>query len=344
MPGQVQERLQTPPHSIVRYLFGSWAEQALKTAVELDIFTALSAQPETADSVAGRLNANPRGIAVLLEALNAMELLEKKGAAYQLTEASRLYLLPQSELFMGPYLRVNEELKQLWAGLADSIRQGRPQECVNLQEKAEVFFPHLAAAIFPMNFATAQALAEKLQVESLPAGARILDLAAGAAVWSIPIAQRNGGLRVDALDFPATLATTKHFVEKYHLADRYEYLPGSWQQVALPENAYDIILLGHILHSEGRAESDRMLAGLQKSLKPSGRLVIAEFLTAPDRTGPLPALLFGLNMYLATEHGCVFSETELASMLEKHGYIQPERIPLPFLEQDSPIMIARKPG
>jgi SAM-dependent methyltransferase len=338
----VQTRLQVPPHAIVRYLFGPWAMQALKTALELKLFTALADGPQTADAVARRLNADSRGTEVLLDALSAMELLEKQADTYRLTEAARLYLLPQSELYLGPYIDMQAELGKLWENLAAAVKSGTSPACVNQQEKGEMFFPQLAAAIFPLNFTTAQSVAEKLRVEALPKDARILDLAAGAAVWSIPMAQRHGGLQVDALDFPATLATTRTFVEQYGLADRYHYLTGRWQDVELPENAYDLILLGHILHSEGRTESERLIENMKKALKPGGRLVIAEFLTSADRTAPMFALLFGLNMLLATERGCVFSEAELTGLLARQGYVEPERLDLPFYEQGSPILTAKK--
>jgi len=343
MPSQVQERLQAPPHMITRYLFGPWAIQALKSAIELEIFSALSEKPQTGETLATERNADPRGITILLEALAAMELLEKKGNTFQLTDVTRLYLLPSSELYMGPYIQIHDNLAEIWGQLTHSIKNGKSQACVNQQEGAEAFFPHLAAVIFPMSFTTAQSLAEKMQIESLPVGARVLDLAAGSAVWSIPMAQRNANLQVDALDFPATLATTRHFVEKYALSNQFHYLEGDWQAVDLPDNAYDIVLLGHILHSEGTEKSTRMFAKLLKALKPGGRLVIAEFLTNPERNAPLPALLFGLNMYLATEAGCVFSDAELTQMLEAQGYEQVEKVSLPFYEQGSPVMIAKKP-
>lgn len=339
-----QARLQTPPHAIIRYLFGPWAMQTLKTALDLNVFAALEDAPQTTERVAHRLKANLRGTEALLEALSAMELLKKNADAYQLTEAARLYLLPSGDLYLGPYIGMQTELGKLWENLTDAVKDGTSQACVNRQDKGEIFFPQLAAAIFPLNFTTAQSVAEKLQVNALPKNARVLDLAAGAAVWSIPMAQRHGGLRVDALDFPATLATTKAFVEKYDLADRYHYLAGRWQDVALTEETYDIILLGHILHSEGRMESERLLEKMKAALKPGGRLVIAEFLTNVDRTAPMFALLFGLNMLLATEQGCVFSELELADMLDRQGYVELERLDLPFYEQaGSPILLAKRP-
>jgi ubiquinone/menaquinone biosynthesis C-methylase UbiE len=272
-----------------------------------------------------------------------MELLEKQADTYQLTEAARLYLLPQSDLYLGPYIDMQTELGKLWENLADAVKSGTSPACVNQQEKGEMFFPQLAAAIFPLNFTTAQSVAEKLRVDALPKDARILDLAAGAAVWSIPMAQQHAGLQVDALDFPATLATTRTFVEKHGLTNRYHYLAGRWQDVDLPESAYDLILLGHILHSEGRVESERMLEKIKKALKPGGRLVVAEFFANANRTAPMFVLLFGLNMLLATEQGCVFSEAELTDMLNRQGYVEPERLDLPFYEQGSPILVAKKP-
>lgn len=347
MPGQVQEKIQMPPHAISQFMFGPWALQALQTAVELDLFSTMANGPADTKTVAERSQSDLRGIMFLLDALTGMQVLEKSGmgesAQHVLTDAARVYLLPSSDLYMGDYALMHAgEVGKMWQNLTQVIRTGKSMTALNQQGCAEDFFPKLAAWIFPLNFVNAQLLAEALKVENLPAGAKVLDLAAGAAVWSIPMAKRNPGLSVDALDFPATLETTRRYVEKYEVEKQFAYLPGSWQQVDLPANQYDMVLLGHIMHSEGKEESERMFAKILPALKPGGRLVIAEFLTNNEKNGPMFSLLFGINMYLVTETGTVFSEQEVFDMLTRQGYINPQRVPLPFFGPESPIIMAEK--
>jgi ubiquinone/menaquinone biosynthesis C-methylase UbiE len=338
-----QTRIQPPPVEISRFLYGTWAEQVIKSAVELNLFDALKSGPKSAEDIATVVGADLRGIGLLLKALVGMNLLQKNAGGFELTEIAALYMLPDSDLYFGDYLLGRDQLAMVWEGLTDAVKTGKSQTAINRQEAAEEFFPWLAAAIFPMSYTTAQAAAELLQVEALPATARVLDVAAGSGVWSIPMAQRNPGLQVDAVDFPATLNVTRKFTDRYQLSERYRYLEGSWQNVDFGEAQYDLVLLGHILHSEGWQESEKLLAKAFRALKPGGRIMIAEFLINDNSAGQIFPQLFGINMYLVTENGCVFSDKELKDLLTTAGFKNAERLAVPYYGEESPLMVATRP-
>ncbi len=99
-------------------------------------------------------------------------------------------------------------------------------------------------------------------------------------------------------------------------------------------------ILGHILHSEGAARSKELIAYCYEALQPGGALVIAEFMTNRDHTAPLFSLMFGLNMYLATTDGCVFSLEELKQICSQAGFS--ETIRHSGIGYDSPVLLAFK--
>lgn len=338
----VQNKPAVPPLKIVAILFAPWAMQALKTSLELDVYSAIARGKTTAPEIARELKTDKRGTAMLLDALVGLEVLEKDGDKYALTEHASLYLLPSSPLFFGDFVCGREEMHKAWQQLTEAIKSGKPVNQVNQDAQAEDFFPKLAASIFPMNYTTAEMVARELQVEKLPAGSRVLDVAAGSAVWSIPIARLNKGLKVDVLDFPAVLEMTKTFTAKYEVADQYKELSGNWRDVKIERAAYDIVILGHILHSEGRDMSLKLIAECYEALKPGGKLVVAEFMSNDERTAPPQPLLFAINMFLATDDGCVFSDAELKKALLAQGFRSAERLDLPGWEKQSPIMLATK--
>src|SRR5262249_25376073 len=148
---------------------------------------------------------------------------------------------------------------------------------------------------------------------------QVLDLAAGTGVWSLPMAQCNKNVKVDALDFAPILAVTKEYATKFGVADRYNYLSGGWQDVKLQAGHYDFIILGHILHSEGKELSQRMLKYCADALKPGGKLIVAEFFSNNEQTGPVFSSLFALNMMIVTTDGCVFTVSELQDMIKQAG-------------------------
>ncbi|HEY9678288.1 MAG TPA: class I SAM-dependent methyltransferase [Drouetiella sp.] len=315
----VQRKVPAPPDQIMMVQSAPRAYQILKAAMELNVFEAMEHAAKTAEDIAKELNIDARGTECLLNALVGLNFIQRKENKYDLLEISRVYLLQSSDLFMGLYLKHAEQLDKGWSQLGSAVRSGKPIKEVNTQQTAEEFFPALAEGIFPMSYATAQVVARDL-ADVNHGSARILDVAAGSGVWSIPFAEANQSATVDALDFPSVLEVTKKITAKRGLKNQYNFLSGDWRSIEWKDEMYDIIVLGHILHSEGKAESIKLLKQCFKSLKPDGVVVVAEFLCNEKRTGPSAALIFELNMFLHTTDGCVFSVDELKKLMHDCGF------------------------
>jgi ubiquinone/menaquinone biosynthesis C-methylase UbiE len=331
-----------PPFKISALMQSDWANRALKAAVELDVFSALKGQDLTAAALAKKLSLNERATGLLLDAMVSLEFLQKSQNTYKLSDLAAIYLCKDSDLYMGKHIASKQLMDECWAGLTEVVRTGEPRARINDKAQGEAFFKDLTEAIFPLNYATAQMLADELKVSGMSGEPRVLDLAAGSAVWSLPMAQANKSLKVDALDFPGVLDVTGKFAEKFGVADRYEYLSGNWRDVKLADEAYDVILLGHILHSEGKELSEQLLKYCAAALKKGGTLVVAEFMENEERSGPMFATLFAINMMVSTAKGCVFTVEELKKMLEQAGLRDPKRLSLPFWEAQSPLIMAQK--
>lgn len=341
----VKHKQAPPPVKVTEILHAAWAIEILRTALKLKVFRVLADRPKTARQVAQDISADERGVVAVLDALVALNFLTKTRAEageYSIAqnehgEAARHYLDPDSHLFLGQMFEQNQELMQAWHNLDQVVKSGKPSLEVNLDAKAEQFFPALAEAIFPLSFAAAQAVASKLGVDKPGKEWRILDVASGSAVWSIPFAEANTSVKVDALDFPDVLKVTKAFTARYGVGDRYGYIEGNWKDAKVKEDQYDVILLGHILHSEGFEKSKSLIEHCFKWLKKGGKLVVGEFIANDQRSGPPFAMMFAVNMYVATTEGCVFSESELKKLLADAGFKNAER-----MGQESPVMIAEK--
>lgn len=330
-----------PPIKIMQLMHSRWAVQALRSAVELDVFSKLSTMPKSAAKLAAELSLDVNGMEHLLNALSGLGFLNKKDGKYELSDESRMYLSKSSDLYMGWYV-TDQRVQEAWSMLNQALKTGKPVNSVNQAEKAEEFFPKLAESIFPMNYGTAHIVAAELKIDQLPSGSRVLDVAAGSGVWSLPMAERNKGIKVDALDFPSVLEVTKRFAAKHGVAERFSYISGNWSDCELEPEAYEIVCLGHILHSEGRQRSIALLKEVHRCLKLGGKVVIAEMISDNERVAAAFPLLFALNMFLLTDEGCVFSEGELHDLLLDLGFKSIERLELPYWGSDSPLMIATK--
>jgi len=190
-----------------------------------------------------------------------------------------------------------------------------------------------------MTYNGAQGLVASFPQTKLKKIERVLDVAAGSAAWSLPFAQAVPHARVTAVDYPEVTADARGFAQQFGVADRYEYLEGDLRQIDFGQNRYDIVILGHIIHTEGEKWGKTLIAKSYKALKPGGTLIIAEMIPNDARTGPILPLLFGLNMILHTTEGDVFTMAEYKQWLKQAGFTS---VKLVESQGPSPLILATR--
>jgi ubiquinone/menaquinone biosynthesis C-methylase UbiE len=316
------------PAAIMEDLTGAWRSRALVAGVELDVFDHIAKGKRTAKEVAEAAGASPRGVASLLDALTAIGYLRKSGSRYSLQPASAAFLVPGKKPYVGAMAHALSLTWDAWKNLTDSVRSGRPAEAVNVAEKGKEFFPKLVASIFPGNFAASTAAVSRLPQRERRKIHKILDVAAGSGAWSLAFAQAIPQARVTTVDFPEMTPITRGFAEKFGVAARYEYLEGDLRHVDFGRDTFDLVILGHIVHSEGETHGKELLRKSYAALKPGGKLLIAEYVPNDARSGPAMPLLFGLNMLLQTEEGNVFTLREYRAWLKATGFRKVTTIPV----------------
>lgn len=299
----------------------------LRTGIQLGIFGALHRGHATVASISRACHASPRGVRRLLEALVPMELLKMESAdRFRLARGVERYLVPGEPEYIGDILARSGNMMEAWAFMTKSVSSGRPWNRVDQATKAQQFYPELAAALFGATLETAGKTAGALGVGRKIRDLRILDVAAGSGVWSIVAASRDRSARVTAVDFPAVLKVTRRFVRKHRLTGRFRYLPGDIRKVDFGREAYDLVFLGQICHSEGPVWTRRLLRKASRCLVRGGHLVIAEFLPNDVRSGPLFPLIFSLHMFLMTQEGDTFSQADFREWLRAAGFSSPRRL------------------
>jgi SAM-dependent methyltransferase len=184
------------------------------------------------------------------------------------------------------------------------------------------------------------ALGEALGVPGARQPVSVLDLAAGSGVWGIALAQQSPQVRVTAVDWPKVLEVTRRVAARHGVADRCRFVGGDLRDADFG-TGHQIATLGHILHSEGEARSKALLKKTFAALAPGGTAVVAEWLTAEDRSGPPPALVFAVNMLVNTEQGDTFSLGLIRGWLEEAGFAGVRTLEGPG---PSPLILATRPA
>src|SRR5262249_19504708 len=101
----------------------------------------------------------------------------------------------------------------------------------------------------------------------------------------------------------------------------------------------DLIILGHIIHSEGEKWGKKLVKKSYNALRPGGMLLIAEMVPEDDRSHRWIPSIFGLNMLMMTNEGAVFTMSEYRQWLKDIGFkkIRVIEVPAP-----SPLILATK--
>jgi ubiquinone/menaquinone biosynthesis C-methylase UbiE len=336
----IQANTQLNPGRILDIASGYEPALILESAVRLGVFGVLDDHPQLLAEIAPQIGASERGARALLNGLVAIDLLQKYGERYALTDESAAYLVPGKPEYQGYMCKhVSRMLLPRWMQLTEVVRRGKPIAGVNEQSDGGAFFGEFVEDIFPMSYDAARDLAEELVAPDSNAAIRVLDLAAGSGVWGIALAEASQRVAVTAVDWPAVLPVTRRIAEQHGVLSQFAFVDGDVLGADFG-SGYNIATLGHILHSEGETRSRELLKKTFDALLPGGTIAIAEFIADDDRTGPPNALIFAVTMLVNTEAGDTFTFSEMASWLAECGFVDVRELRVPG---PAALVLATKP-
>ena len=304
--------------------------EALKAAIELEVFTAIGEGKTTAAEIAGRCGAAERGIRILCDFLTIMGFLTKAETTYSLTADSAMFLDKKSPAYMGGATEFMLS-PMLTAGYKDftaAVRKGG----VAASEEGTIAPDHPIWVDFARAMASLMALPAELMARLVDPEAKqklkILDIAAGHGFFGIAFARHNPNVEVVAVDWANVLEVAKENATKAGVADRYSTIPGSAFDVAYGDG-YDLVLLTNFLHHFDPPTCEKLLGKVHAALKPGGRAVTLEFIPNEDRISPPESASFAVMMLGSTPAGDAYTFPELEKMMTAAGFGKSEFHQLP---------------
>ena len=312
----------------------------ISTAVELSLFTHIANGCTIVERVAESAGCDERATRMLLDAVVSLDLLKKDAdGSYALTLEAEAYLVEGSPFYLGGMMGRVEDVIKSWANLTECVKTGKPVLAVEGREHGAEFFKQVVISLMPVHHPGALAAADALGIGSTWMGVRALDVGAGSGIWGIAVAQRDPTAHVTAFDWEPVLEVTKECVEQFGVAAQFDFRPGDMREDDFAPEQFDLVLLGHVCHSEGEEHSRALLAKAFVCLKPGGKLVIAEYVPDDNRAGPIMPLIFAVNMLVFTAAGDTFTFAEYAKWLKETGFTAVESIEAPA---PSPLIVATR--
>jgi SAM-dependent methyltransferase len=312
-----------------------WKTCVLHTSVKLEVFTLIGDQQITAGQIAHKLNGAQRGIERLLDALTAMDLLEKADSSYANTPLGKTFLSKDSAKYMGHIIMHHHHLVESWSQLDQAVLSGRPvrdRASFSNEEWRESFL----MGMFNMAMGMAPNIVPLLDLSS---SRHLLDLGGGPGTYAIHFCKKYPRLKATVYDLPTTRPFAEKTIEQFNLSDRIQFADGNYLKDPI-EGRYDAIWLSHILHGEGPDDCRMIIKKAVGALESGGLIIIHDFILNNTMDGPLFPALFSLNMLLGTDSGQSYSEVQIKDMLKDAGVKEMRRISVPS-PNDSAIIMGR---
>ena len=193
MTPERQQQGQPTPALLFDTLNAHQRTEAIKSAIELGLFTAIAEGRTTAEEIAQACDASERGTRILCDYLVIIGFLTKSDNRYGLTPDSAMFLDKHSPAYMGGIIdfilspTVTDNFKQLTAAVK---KGGTVADEETALEPNHPMWVKFARAMAPMMAMPARQLAPLVDPEANQK-LKILDIAAGHGLYGLAFAKRN---------------------------------------------------------------------------------------------------------------------------------------------------------
>ena len=303
---------------------------AMKAAIELDLFSTIGAGNRTAGQIAVHCDASERGTRILCDYLTMIGFLTKDGDSYWLTQDSAIFLDRRSPAYLGgaSEFLVSDQIKEGFKHLTEAVRKGGTAvpDSGTLAPEHPVWVK-FARAMAPMMRPVAQAIAQLIDPDA-NRKLKVLDIAASHGLFGLAFATRNPQAEIVGVDWANVLELSKENARAAGVADRHSTIAGSAFEVDYG-TGYDVVLLTNFLHHFDPPTNEKLLRRVHAALGEGGRAVTLEFVPNEDRVSPQGVAGFSLTMLAGTPSGDAYTFAELDTMFNNVGFSKNELHEIP---------------
>jgi len=296
---------------------------ALKAAIELEIFTAIGEGNTTAATIAERSRAAERGVRILCDYLAIHGFLTKDGSHYGLAPDSAMFLSRHSPAYLGGAVEflLTARVREGNARLTEAVRRGGTALGQGTLEPENPDWVKFAEGMMPLMHMPSQIMAAELRKGGEVH--KVLDIAASHGMFGISVAKLNPAGHIFAADWSNVLEVAIKNAQAAGVADRYHLLPGDAFETDFG-SGYDLVLIPNFLHHFDPPTCTTFMRKVHAALEPGGRAAIAELVPNPDRVTPSTAAAFSMMMLATTPSGDAYTFAELESISKEAGFARVE--------------------
>jgi len=337
----------TSPDHILKIGTGFFASKVLLSAVELGLFTALGSDAKTGGEIERELGLHPRGTYDFLDALVALQLLERDGdgaeARYGNTRDTRRFLDRASPDYVGGILEMsNARLYRFWADLTPALKTGLPQN--ELKHSGKPMFDELYSdparleqfmgAMSGISLPNFRALAKKFDFSPYRT---LVDVGGATGQLSCIVAEQHPHLRCRTLDLPVVQPIAQRRIAAAGLQERVTAGALDFFTDEFPKA--DVITMGMILHDWNLEKKKLLIRKAYDALPKGGAFIAVENIIDDARRENAFGLMMSLNMLIEFGDAFDFTGADFTSWCVEAGF---ERCEIVHLNGPASAAIAYK--
>jgi hypothetical protein len=312
------------PGHILQVGMGFWASKTVLSAVEMEVFTELARNPETLESLQGRLGLHPRSARDFLDALVSLGFLQRNDGIYANTPSSDLFLDKRKPSYIGGILEMaNRRLYPFWGELTTALRTGLPQN--ETRDGGQDPFVDIYAdpmrlkqflgAMTGVSHGGNMAIAQKFSFNGYHT---VVDVGTAQGDLISQVALANPHIEGIGFDLPAVGPCFEEYMEANGLSDRVKFSSGSFFEQPLPKA--DVVMMGHVLHDWDLETKLMLIRKAWDALPEGGAYIVYESLIDDDRSTNTFGLLMSLNMLIETPGGFDYTGSDCMGWMKEAGF------------------------
>jgi len=285
----------------------------LIAALKVGIFEALGEDKRTSEEVATALGLDPRAVDVVMCALAAAEVLQKKDDRFTIDPGAKPYLLPDGPETMASIIGHNRSILRSWVQLDEVMRTGTPAP---RQERTPDEMEDFIRGMENVSRRSSEEVVLKIDFSG---ARRLLDLGGGPGTAALTFARANPSLKCVVFDLEGPQGIAKKQIKKANLEGRVTTQPGDFLTDDIGRD-FDVVYISNIIHMLSPEQTLALLEKAKAALVTGGRVLVKDFFLEDSRVAPPWTAQFSVNMLVNTEGGKSYTFTEMKDLLARAGF------------------------
>ena len=304
------------------------ASRTLHTAVQFDLFTALSGCALTAEQIRKKLDLHPRAVPDFTDALVALGLLSRAGtgpkALYSNTLESATFLDRNSPKYRAGIINhFGLRSYGFWNNLPEALRTGKQQnesqkwnDMFNVLYECEEVTERFVESMISINASSHENFAALFDFKPYKT---LADLGGSSGTLCCEVAKANPHMTCTSFDLPPLLNIARRTVQKHGMSDRVTCVAGDFFKDDIPRA--DIIVTAMVLFTNSQERRKFLMRKAYDALPSGGAFVAIEMLIDDERRERVLALMMSLNMLIEFGDATDYSGKDFEECATEIGFV-----------------------